>query len=156
MGMGKWVKCVAFNVAIQNGFDTTHRTIHQPIDLDYVSKAIVGIASPVVGVITSFQEQIEWHLRVASLLVGFGRGRHGPRRDGPKVAGVVERHDVTCVWLYGHVVNGGEVFTHRHGWGVVPSLRQNGGSPVPKRAPPRGRQSGTSGLAGFGADSFPG
>ena len=40
------------------------------IDLDYVSKAIVGIASPVVGVITSFQEQIEWHLRIASLLVG--------------------------------------------------------------------------------------
>jgi hypothetical protein len=32
----------------------------QPIDIDYVSKAIVGIASPVVGVITSFQEQIEW------------------------------------------------------------------------------------------------
>lgn len=46
----------------------------QPIDLDYVSKAIVGIASPVVGVITSFQEQIEWHLRVASLLVGLAVG----------------------------------------------------------------------------------
>ncbi len=28
-------------------------------------KAIVGIASPVVGVITSYQEQLEWHLRVA-------------------------------------------------------------------------------------------
>ena len=27
------------------------------IDLDYVSKAIVGIASPVVGLITSFQER---------------------------------------------------------------------------------------------------
>lgn len=40
------------------------------IDIDYISKAIVGIASPVVGVITSFQEQIEWHLRIASLLVG--------------------------------------------------------------------------------------
>lgn len=46
---------------------------HQ-IDLDYVSKAIVGIASPVLGVITSFQEQIEWHLRVASLLVGLAVG----------------------------------------------------------------------------------
>jgi xanthine/uracil permease len=45
-----------------------------PIDLDYVSKAIVGIASPVLGVITSFQEQIEWHLRVASLLVGLAVG----------------------------------------------------------------------------------
>ena len=45
-----------------------------PIDFDYVSKAIVGIASPVVGVITSFQEQIEWHLRVASLCVGLAVG----------------------------------------------------------------------------------
>jgi hypothetical protein len=44
--------------------------MRQPIDIDYVSKAIVGIASPVVGVITSFQEQIEWHLRLASLGVG--------------------------------------------------------------------------------------
>jgi hypothetical protein len=40
------------------------------IDLDYVMKAIVGIASPAVGVITSFQEQLEWHLRVSSLVVG--------------------------------------------------------------------------------------
>jgi hypothetical protein len=48
--------------------------MRQPIDVDYVSKAIVGIASPVVGVITSFQEQIEWHLRVASLLVGLAVG----------------------------------------------------------------------------------
>ncbi len=40
------------------------------IDLDYVSKAIVGTVSPVLGVITSYQEQIEWHLRAASLLVG--------------------------------------------------------------------------------------
>lgn len=45
-------------------------TMRQPIDIDYVSKAIVGIAYPVLGVVTSFQEQIEWHLRVASLLVG--------------------------------------------------------------------------------------
>jgi uncharacterized membrane protein len=48
--------------------------MRQPIDLDYVSKAIVGIASPVVGLVTSFQEQIEWHLRVASLLVGLAVG----------------------------------------------------------------------------------
>ncbi len=40
------------------------------IDLDYVFKAIVGTASPVLGVITSYQEQIEWHLRAASLVVG--------------------------------------------------------------------------------------
>ena len=44
--------------------------MRQPIDIDYVSKAIVGTASPVLGVITSFQEQVEWHLRIASLLVG--------------------------------------------------------------------------------------
>lgn len=44
------------------------------IDFDYVMKAIVGIASPVVGIITSFQEQIEWHLRIASLVVGLAVG----------------------------------------------------------------------------------
>ena len=48
--------------------------MRQPIDIDYVFKAIVGIASPVLGVLTSFQEQIEWHLRVASLLVGLAVG----------------------------------------------------------------------------------
>ena len=48
--------------------------MRSPIDIDYVSKAIVGIASPVVGVITSFQEQIEWHLRIASLVVGLAVG----------------------------------------------------------------------------------
>ena len=54
--------------------DTRHQTMRAPIDLDYVSKAIVGIASPVVGVITSFQEQVEWHLRIASLVVGLAVG----------------------------------------------------------------------------------
>ncbi|HBE23263.1 MAG TPA: hypothetical protein DDW21_07455 [Verrucomicrobiales bacterium] len=44
------------------------------IDIDFITKAIVGIASPVVGVITSFQEQIEWHLRVSSLCVGLAVG----------------------------------------------------------------------------------
>lgn len=48
--------------------------MRSPIDIDYVSKAIVGIASPVVGVITSFQEQVEWHLRIASLVVGLAVG----------------------------------------------------------------------------------
>ena len=44
---------------------------HPPdIDIDYVRNAIIGTASPVLGVITSYQEQIEWHLRAASLLVG--------------------------------------------------------------------------------------
>ena len=40
------------------------------IDFDYVRNAIIGTASPVLGVITSYQEQIEWHLRAASLVVG--------------------------------------------------------------------------------------
>jgi len=44
--------------------------MRHPIDIDYAFKAIVGIASPVLGVITSLQEQVEWTLRVASLLVG--------------------------------------------------------------------------------------
>jgi hypothetical protein len=44
------------------------------IDLDFVMKAFVGIASPMVGVITSYQEQLEWHLRVASLCVGLAVG----------------------------------------------------------------------------------
>jgi hypothetical protein len=48
--------------------------MRHPIDIDYVSKAIVGTVSPVLGVITSFQEQIEWHLRVASLCVGLAVG----------------------------------------------------------------------------------
>ncbi|MCX6878920.1 MAG: hypothetical protein NTW21_34690 [Verrucomicrobia bacterium] len=43
---------------------------HIDIDLHYVRNAIVGTASPLLGVITSYQEQIEWHLRLASLLVG--------------------------------------------------------------------------------------
>ena len=54
--------------------DTASRTMRQPIDLDYVCKAIVGIASPLVGVITSLQEQIEWTLRVSSLVVGLAVG----------------------------------------------------------------------------------
>ena len=48
--------------------------MRQPIDIDYVSKAILGMASPLLGLVTSYQEQIEWHLRVASLLVGLAVG----------------------------------------------------------------------------------
>jgi hypothetical protein len=44
--------------------------MRHPFDYDYILKAIVGIASPLVGVITSLQEQIEWTLRVSSLVVG--------------------------------------------------------------------------------------
>jgi hypothetical protein len=46
------------------------RGLTPEIDIDYIFKAIVGIASPVIGVITSLQEQVEWTLRVASLIVG--------------------------------------------------------------------------------------
>ena len=44
------------------------------LDSDSILTATVGIASPVLGVITSFQEQIEWTLRVASLVVGLAVG----------------------------------------------------------------------------------
>ena len=45
----------------------------QPIDIEFVLKAVVGTASP-LGVVTSLQEQVEWHLRIASLLVGLTVG----------------------------------------------------------------------------------
>ena len=45
-----------------------------PPDIGFALKGIVGTAAPVLGVITSFQEQIEWHLRVGSLLVGLAVG----------------------------------------------------------------------------------
>lgn len=54
--------------------DTGPPPMRHPIDIDYTFKAIVGIASPVLGVITSLQEQIEWTLRIASLLVGLAVG----------------------------------------------------------------------------------
>lgn len=44
--------------------------MRHPIDIDYITKAFVGVASPLLGVITSLQEQVEWTLRVASLVVG--------------------------------------------------------------------------------------
>lgn len=44
--------------------------MRHPVDIDFVLRGIVGTASPVLGVITSMQEQIEWHLRVASLAIG--------------------------------------------------------------------------------------
>jgi hypothetical protein len=44
--------------------------MRHPIDIDFITKAFVGVASPLLGVITSLQEQVEWTLRVASLCVG--------------------------------------------------------------------------------------
>lgn len=48
--------------------------MRQPYDIEFALKGIVGTVSPVLGVITSFQEQIEWHLRILSLLVGLAVG----------------------------------------------------------------------------------
>lgn len=48
--------------------------MRQASDIEHVARAVVGIASPVMGVITSFQEQIEWHLRIVSLVVGLAVG----------------------------------------------------------------------------------
>ena len=50
--------------------DTTPEPMRHPVDIDFVLRGIVGTASPVLGVITSMQQQVEWHLRVASLGVG--------------------------------------------------------------------------------------
>ncbi len=44
--------------------------MRSPIDIEFALRGIVGTASPLLGVVTSMQEQIEWHLRVASLVVG--------------------------------------------------------------------------------------
>jgi hypothetical protein len=44
--------------------------MRQPLDYDFMLKGLIGTLSPVVGVLTSLQEQVEWGLRVASLSVG--------------------------------------------------------------------------------------
>jgi hypothetical protein len=48
--------------------------MRSPLDLEFAMKAVVGTASPVLGLITSLQEQIEWHLRIASLIIGLTVG----------------------------------------------------------------------------------
>jgi hypothetical protein len=50
--------------------DKSTGPMRHSFDYDYILKAIVGVASPIIGVITSLQEQIEWTLRVSSLAVG--------------------------------------------------------------------------------------
>jgi hypothetical protein len=40
------------------------------LDYELAFKSLIGMGSPALGVVTSLQEQIEWHLRVASLVVG--------------------------------------------------------------------------------------
>ncbi len=41
---------------------------------DDIRHGIIGIGSPLLGVITSFQEQIEWYFRLGGLVVGFAVG----------------------------------------------------------------------------------
>lgn len=41
---------------------------------DDLAKGIIGTASPVIGVITSFQEQLEFWLRFGGLVVGLAVG----------------------------------------------------------------------------------
>jgi hypothetical protein len=42
--------------------------------LDRAVDSIVGVAAPLLGVITSLQEQVEYALRITSLLVGIAVG----------------------------------------------------------------------------------
>lgn len=44
------------------------------IDIEFAFKAVIGTASPLLGVVTSFQEQLEWYLRISSLVVGLAVG----------------------------------------------------------------------------------
>lgn len=37
---------------------------------DDLAKGFIGTASPIIGVITSFQEQLEFYLRIAGLVLG--------------------------------------------------------------------------------------
>ena len=46
----------------------THTPFERALD------AVVGVAAPALGVITSLQEQVEYALRVCSLLVGIAVG----------------------------------------------------------------------------------
>lgn len=50
--------------------DTSTRLMRPSLDIEFALRGIVGTASPLLGVVTSMQEQIEWHLRVGSLVVG--------------------------------------------------------------------------------------
>jgi hypothetical protein len=54
--------------------DTRPENMRPALDIDYMFKAIVGITTPILGVITSLQEQIEWGLRIASLIIGLAVG----------------------------------------------------------------------------------
>lgn len=44
------------------------------LDIEFALKGIIGTASPLLGVVTSFQEQLEWYLRISSLVVGLAVG----------------------------------------------------------------------------------
>ena len=46
--------------------------VHSPFERAF--DAVVGIAAPALGVITSLQEQVEYALRICSLLLGISVG----------------------------------------------------------------------------------
>lgn len=41
---------------------------------DDITKGIIGTASPILGVITSYQEQWEFYLRIGGLVIGLAVG----------------------------------------------------------------------------------
>jgi len=46
----------------------THGTLERTVD------SVVGIVAPLLGILTSLQEQVEYALRVCSLLIGIAVG----------------------------------------------------------------------------------
>ena len=62
------------NVAPAAPIDTPPRAMRCLAGYDFALKGLVGTVSPFLGILTSLQEQIEWHLRIASLVVGLAVG----------------------------------------------------------------------------------
>lgn len=42
--------------------------------MDRALNSFIGVVAPLMGVITSFQESVEWTLRVTSLVIGVAIG----------------------------------------------------------------------------------
>ena len=62
------------HVVPQPPIDTPPRAMRCLAGYDFALKGLVGTVSPFLGILTSLQEQIEWHLRIASLVVGLAVG----------------------------------------------------------------------------------
>jgi hypothetical protein len=83
-----------------------------------VSKSILGTNSPILGLATSYQEQIECHLRVASLLVCLAVG----------IMSLVGRIIFSCPWPNRNPEQAkhGNMEIQRNGPEIPPSfMRQN-------------------------------